>query len=106
MKQAMQLFLLLSFVVCGGLLISSPSIAKDKSVQISAKQSTKDVLDIAQKNNLHVYVDLAGGQQYSAKVKEVSTHAVLLKNPTGKDFYEVYIPMSAISAISVRVRAR
>lgn len=80
--------------------------AKEKMKSVSAQHSPVDVLKMAAEGNLHVYVNLKAGKEYSARVKEVSSHAAVLKNPMDREFYEVYIPMDAIASVEIKVRDR
>ena len=78
--------------------------AKDKTITISAQHSTLAILKVAADNNLHVYLNLKSAKEYSAKVKEVGTSAVVLKNPYGRELYEVYVPLDTIASVEVKVK--
>ena len=90
----------------GFLFLERGSAQEKGKVVVSAQQSIVDVLNVAKENKLHVYVNLKGGTQYSARVKDVSNNAVILKNPKGKEFYEVYAVIKSIVSVEVRVRSR
>ncbi|MBI3553255.1 MAG: hypothetical protein HY077_12240 [Elusimicrobia bacterium] len=82
------------------------AVQEKSGVNISAQFSTFDVLKTAQANNLPVNLNLRGGAQYSAKVKDLGQGAVVLQGPAGKDFYDVYVPLAEISSIELKVRDR
>lgn len=81
--------------------------AKDtefKAPVVSANFDMKKLLQNAQETNNHIFVSLKNGQSYSAYVKEVSGHAVVLKNPHQKEFYEVFVPLTEIASLEIRVK--
>lgn len=51
-----------------------------------------------------VNLTLQGGAQYSAKVKDLSSTVVVLKEPAGKEFFEVYVPLEQLVAIELKVK--
>ena len=95
----------LTLVACAVVLVSlRNTAAQNAGVSLSAQFSTGDILRMAAANALKVNVNLKSGAQYSAKVKEVGAAAVVLTQPTGKEFYDVYMPFEAIAAIELKVR--
>jgi len=71
---------------------------------LKAQNRLNEVFRSAQTRRAGVVVHLENGQKYRALVKEVSTHAVVLTEPAGREFYDVYIPLEKIMAVEVRVK--
>ncbi|MBI2070334.1 MAG: hypothetical protein HYT79_06990 [Elusimicrobia bacterium] len=109
MKQSIKIGLVLGLVAAAALGLGrfvEAQGAKEETPTVSAEHAQKDVLKMAAEKNLHVYINLRSGKEYSGKVKEAASHAVVLKNPTGREFYEVYIPLDAIASVEIKVRDR
>ena len=93
--------------VCVCVVFSSAALAdeKTKSVNLSANASVADVLNAAMSNKAHVFIHLKNGQEYSTKViREVGNAAVVIGEPSRREFYDVYILLESIAAVEVRVR--
>lgn len=84
----------------------TPVFAQDKpKMSVSANLSTGDLLRSALGNEAKVVVILKNGSTtYNGWVKEVGANAVVLKNAAGKEFYEVYVLLSEIAVVEVRVK--
>lgn len=96
-----------ALALAAGFFASRRASAEDKpELQVSAQQSLHDVAKLAQQNDVQVYVNVAGGTQYAGRVKEAGAGAVVLTRVTGKDFYDVYIPIDQLVSIELRVRNR
>jgi uncharacterized membrane protein len=92
-------------VVCA--IFSSAAVADEitKSVNLSASYSVVDVLKAAMSNKAHVFIHLKNGQEFSTKiVRDVSNAAVVIGEPSRREFYDVYILIDSIAAVEVRVR--
>jgi hypothetical protein len=83
-----------------------PEVVAAAPVSVAAGLSMHDVLQAAKEKDLRVVVVLRSGTQYAAQVKDVGAQAVVLENPSGKEFFEVYVVQSEIAAIEVRVHDR
>ncbi len=83
-----------------------PVFAQDKlKLNVSANVSTGDLLRTVMGGEARVVVILKNGSTtYNGWVKEVGTNAVVLKNAAGKEFYEVYVVLSEIAVVEVRVK--
>ena len=90
-------------IVCS-FLIARATAADAKPAGFSAQMTTWTALKTAHGAEARVNLLLEGGAQYSAKIKDLGTAAVVLKEPTGKEFYEVYVPLDKIVAIELKVR--
>ena len=93
--------------VCACVLISSAAAAGEatSSVNLSANASVMDVLKAAMSNKAHVFIRLKNGQEYSTRIiRDVSNAAVVIGEPSRREFYDVYILIEAIAAVEVRVR--
>jgi uncharacterized membrane protein len=78
---------------------------KTKNVNISASHSVADVLKAAMNSKAHVFIRLSNGQEYSTRIiREVSNAAVVIGEPSRREYYDVYILIQAIAAVEVRVR--
>lgn len=71
---------------------------------ISVNDSFLSLLKRAESKNTHVYVVLENGTSYSAYVKDVNERSLVLKNPSGKELYEVLLPMDELVAVEFRVK--
>lgn len=78
--------------------------ADAKAPAFTAQMTTWTALKTAQGADAKVNVILEGGAQYSAKIKDLGAGAVVLKEPSGKEFYEVFVPLEKITAIELKVR--
>ena len=102
-------FISLVTLICVIFLFSGSSVLagkkKSKNINVSSKVSLVDILKLAKNKKVHTFIKLKNGTTYSVKeLKEVSNHAVVLRGPGGKEFYDVYVPISSIEAIEVRVK--
>lgn len=87
--------------------LAREAAAQEKpGVKLSAKLSTADMLKLAQANGLRLNFNLEGGVQYTAKVREAGPTAVVLQEPLGKEFYDVYVPIEQIVSLELKVRDR
>ncbi len=89
------------------MLASSPAMAQEKTtpITLSASLSPVDVLKAAMTNKAHVFIHLKNGQEYSTKtIRDVSNVAVVIGEPSRREFYDVYILIESIAAVEVRVR--
>jgi len=84
----------------------APAFGQDKpKMSVSANIATGDLLRSAMGSEARIVVILKNGSTtYSGWVKEVGTSAVVLKNAQGKEFYEVYVLLSEIAVVEVRVK--
>ncbi|HSB69261.1 MAG TPA: hypothetical protein VLT62_08030 [Candidatus Methylomirabilis sp.] len=88
-------------------LISSAAMAGEqtKGLTLSASSSVVDVLKAAMSNKAHVFIHLKNGQEYSTKIiRDVSNAAVVIGEPSRREFYDVFIAIESIAAVEVRVR--
>ena len=93
------------FIFSAGTAMAEKKKGKAAKVNISAKVSFSDLLKLAKHNKKHTFIILKSGTKYSVKeIKEVSRHAVVLRGPGGKEYYDVYVPISSIEAVEVRVK--
>jgi hypothetical protein len=70
----------------------------------SASMTTWGALKAAQSGDAKVNLFLEDGVQYSAKIKDLGNDAVVLKEPTGKEYYEVYVPLEKVIAVELKVK--
>lgn len=88
-------------------LLSAAAPADDnaKNINLSAGSSVADVLKTAMNSKAHVFIRLKSGQEYSTKViRSVGNAAVVIGEPSRREFYDVYILIESIAAVEVRVR--
>ena len=73
-------------------------------MNFTAENSLKDTCTVLISEKKSATFNLKNGGKYRATVKEVSGHAVLLTQPSGMEFSDVYLPLAEISSIEVQVR--
>jgi len=74
------------------------------NVNFNASQTIKDNLAQAGQENGEVTLHLRNGMSLSGMVGEVSDHAVVLAQLTGKEFYDALVAISDICAVEMRAR--
>ncbi|MBI3549218.1 MAG: hypothetical protein HY078_09280 [Elusimicrobia bacterium] len=78
---------------------------KPRMTSVPANVSTDDLLKMAQDTDTRVVVILKNGSTtYNGWVKDLSSNAVVLKNAHGKEMYEVWVLLSEIAVVEVRVK--
>lgn len=116
MKKILLIALGLYAGIFGSLWVGRATAADDKAVaerdaaekQKHAKQAiTADislwtVFKVAQARDIKATVNVEGGLQYTAKIKDVGREFVVLKEPTGKEFYEVVVALDKIVAVELK----
>ncbi len=88
---------------------AQPSAAQEDARIVpvfNARHEVSDVLVSALNKDKALVVVLHSGTSYSGKIKDVGDHAVILTELRGKEFYDAWIPFSAIVALEERVRLR
>ncbi len=65
-----------------------------------------DVLAVAKEKGKALTIVLRGGGSYAGKIKSVGSHAVVLTELRGKEYYDAYVLLDAIVAMEERVRLR
>lgn len=87
-------------------LAAPPAVGQDKpKMSVSAGVSMEDLLRTALKTGTRVVITLRNGTtSYSGWVKDVSAGAVVIKDAQGKEFYELYVVLSDVAVVEVRVK--
>ena len=85
--------------VPGGL---STANADEQGFDLNAPEVIKHALE--QQVGKRVKVRLKGGQDLEGKVAKVGTHAVLLTELTGMEFFDATVKLEEVSAVIVKVR--
>lgn len=104
MKKQILFALALSAATAGSFLAGRATAADAKAEGFSAQTTTWTALKTARASEAKIGVVLEGGARYDARIKDLGTGAVVLKEPTGKEFYEVFVPLDKIAAIELKVR--
>jgi len=72
----------------------------------NARHALGDMLTTAKTQGKAVVFQLQGGVTYTGKIKDVGPAAVVVTELRGKEFFDAWIPFSAIVAMEERVRLR
>ena len=91
------------------LALSGQALAEDDARAVplfDARFAISDILAMAKEKGKSLAVVLNGGVTYTGKVKAVGTHAVILTELGGKEFFDAFIPLESIVALEERVRLR
>lgn len=89
------------------LALSVPVSAQENAaVQVTGQQSLAGVLGLAQSGKLTVVLHVKNGVAYTGKIKDVGSNAVVMAGPAGKEFYDVYVPLTEISSVELKVRSK
>lgn len=86
--------------VCG--LVSASAVGAESPV--NATLSMHDNLAALAAGKKVVTVLLQNGTSYRARIGAVGDHHVVLTEPAQKEFFDVLVPIAAISALEVRAR--
>lgn len=73
---------------------------------LDAAGSLRDNLKAIHEGGKGVVVVLKNGDKYTARVGAVGERAVVLTEPHGKEFFDVYVPYDEIAALEARARTQ
>lgn len=73
---------------------------------LDAAGSLRDNLKAIHESGKGVVVVLKNGDKYTARVAAVGDRAVVLTEPQGKEFFDVYVPYDEIAALEARARTQ
>jgi hypothetical protein len=70
----------------------------------SAKKPLVETLEIAREKSLPMMVNVIGGGRFSGRIKDHNAEALVMWRVTGKENYDIYIPIRHIASIEFEVR--
>ena len=109
MKKSLIFAAVLGAGIFGGAAVNRALAADDAAEKqkfakqaITADTTLWTVFKIAQARDSKATVIVEGGVQYTAKLKDVGREFVVLKEPTGKEYFEVVVALDKIVAVELK----
>ncbi len=98
------LVLVLVCMLAGGLAAVPTVLADEPTVDVNSPDVVRQALE--QLTGKRVKVKLVSGQDLEGKVAKVGTHAVVLSELSGMEFFDATVRLDQVAAVIVRVRTK